>query len=171
MTADHQLARERFLYTLSIVAREAQHLAYSRRRLFAEPIDEDWVRGLSMNLEVAERLEAFVSRFGRMQDTIAGKLLPRWLVSLAEQSGSQIEILNRAERLGVIKDADTWLEARQLRNRLVHEYMDDAEAFAQDLLLARGYSLMLFDTNQRLHAYAHERMDFSRDELPPVVTP
>jgi hypothetical protein len=33
---------------------------------------------------------------------MADKLFPRWLQALAETSGSQIETLNRAERLGVL---------------------------------------------------------------------
>ena len=73
------------------------------------------------NPEIVESLEAFVSRFGRMQDTIADKLLPRWLLILAETPGSQIETLNRAERLDVPSNVENWLAARKLRNKLVHE--------------------------------------------------
>jgi hypothetical protein len=85
----------RFLETLEIVFREGAHLAYSWQRVYSQPIDSAWVRGLATNPEHAETLEAFVSRFGRMQDTIAGRLLPRWLLALAEMPGSQIEVLNR----------------------------------------------------------------------------
>lgn len=106
----------------------------------------------------AERLEAFVSRFGRMQDTMADKLLPRWLLALAEVPGSQIETLNRAERLGVLPSTERWLEARNLRNRPVHEYITDPARFAEDLVLAREYSLMLLDTFNRLLRYAMTRM-------------
>jgi len=88
------------------------------------------VRQLDAHPELAERLETFVSRFGRMQHTIADKLLPRWLQALAETPGSQIETLNRAERLGVLASTEQWLEARKLRNHWVHEYMDDANASA-----------------------------------------
>lgn len=115
-------ARQRFLTTLRIVQREGEHLRYSWHRLFDQTIDTEWVVSLDRDPERAERLEAFVSRFGRLQDTIATKLLPRWLMALAEEPGSQIETLNRAERLGVLESADRWLEARQLRNRLIHEY-------------------------------------------------
>jgi len=73
---------DRFLSTLEIVRREGEHLAYSWRRLYAHPIDIDWIRRLKDEPEAAEQLEAFVSRFGRMQDTIADKLLPRWLLAL-----------------------------------------------------------------------------------------
>jgi hypothetical protein len=57
------------------------------------------------------------------------------LLALAENPSSQIEVLNRAERLGVIEDVTSWLEARQLRNHLVHEYITDIDAFAKDLQL------------------------------------
>jgi hypothetical protein len=73
---------DRFLSTLEIVRREGERLAYSWRRLYAHPIDIDWIRRLKDEPEAAEQLEAFVSRFGRMQDTIADTLLPRWLLAL-----------------------------------------------------------------------------------------
>lgn len=102
-----------------------RQVARLQMRLGDQPIDVDWVRGLEQAPELAERLEAFTSRYGRMQDTIAEKLLPRWLHALAERAGSQIETLNRAERLGVIASVERWLEGRKLRNRLVHAYMED----------------------------------------------
>ena len=111
----------RFLQTLAIVAKEGNHLAWSWNRLFSQPVDRDWVAGLEQDPARAEQLEAFISRFGRMQDTMANKLFPRWLLALAEVPGSQIEILNRAERLGVLASTEQWLEMRNLRNRLVHE--------------------------------------------------
>jgi hypothetical protein len=127
------LPTTRFLQTLEVVALEGKHLPYSWQRLFSQPVDLAWVRNLEQAPEIAERLEAFVSRFGRMQDTMADKLLPRWLQALAETPRSQIETLNRAERLGVLSSVEQWLEARYLRNRLVHEYVRDAALFAEDI--------------------------------------
>ncbi len=160
------LPTERFLQTLEIVAREGKHLSYSWNRLFSQTIDAKWVRNLEHAPEIAERLEAFVSRFGRMQDTMADKLLPRWLLALAETPGSQIETLNRAERLGVLTSTERWLEARTLRNRLVHEYLTDPARFAEDLLLAKEYSLTLLDTFNRLRQDAITRMGHDKDNLP-----
>lgn len=156
----------RFLHTLGIVAHEGRHLAYSWERVFTDPIDADWVQGLESAPETAERLEAFVSRFGRMQDTIADKLLPRWLMALAETPGSQIENLNRAEKLGVLDNVERWLEARKLRNRLVHEYMQSPESFAEDLKLAKEYSRLLIDFYNRLRDYAANRMEIDETKLP-----
>jgi len=156
----------RFLHTLEIVAKEGKHLSYSWNGLFNQAIDVEWVDSLEQNPSCAEQLEAFVSRFGRMQDTMADKLLPRWLLALAEVPGSQIETLNRAERLGVITSTERWLEARNLRNRLVHEYMSSSAKFVEDLALAKEYSLMLIDTYNRMRQDAMKRMGYKKESLP-----
>ena len=168
MNSDIQLSR--FLSTLHIVAKEGRHLIYSVGRLKAHTVDASWVVGLEDNPEQAEQLEAFISRFGRMQDTVADKLLPRWLIALAEKPGSQIEVLQRAERLEVLANVEGWLEARKLRNRLVHEYMEDADSFSKDLLLAIGYSNILIGCFNQLREFALHRMEISSDvDLPDAL--
>jgi len=166
MNSSLALPLERFLHTLNIVSKEGRHLSYSCEQIFSQIIDADWVNALEDNPGTAEQLEAFVSRFGRMQDTIADKLLPRWLLALAEVPGSQIETLNRAERLGVLTTTEDWLAARNLRNRLVHEYMTDAVKFVEDLELAKEFSVMLIETFNRLRRYALERMAIEIEGLP-----
>jgi hypothetical protein len=68
LTDNTTLPVARFLETLEIVFREGTHLAYSWKRVFSQPIDAAWVRRLDASPQRAEMLEAFVSRFGRMQD-------------------------------------------------------------------------------------------------------
>ena len=87
---------DRFLQTLHVVSREAKHLKYSYERLFSENIDEDWVAKLEQNPEKAERLEAFISRFERMQDTIADKLLPSRLLKSSQVSARQGKIRRKS---------------------------------------------------------------------------
>ena len=169
MSEEGLLPVDRFLATLGIVAREAKHLSYSYNRLFSEDINADWVRKLDENPELAERLEAFVSRFGRMQDTIADKLLPRWLLALAETPGSQIEVLNRAERLGVIENVEQWLGARKLRNLLVHEYIESEADFAVNLLQAKAYCRLLMNCLSQICEFARSRMTLDDAKLPEVV--
>lgn len=145
-------------------------MRYSWKTLFdrEQELDADWVSSLENHPYEAILLEAFVSRYSRMQDTIADKLIPRWLQSLAEPLGSQIENLNRAERLGVLKSTEAWLGARMLRNLLVHEYMQDAQAFAESLVAARESSLMLFETYNLIRHYAVQRMALEAP-LPPLL--
>jgi len=166
MTDKQLLPVDRFLDTLKVVSREGHHLAYSWHRLYEQSISREWVENLEAKPEIAERLEAFVSRFGRMQDTMADKLLPRWLTALAEVPGSQIEVLNRAERLGTVESVQKWLEAGKLRNRLVHEYMESPAAFARDLILAKDYARVLVDTYNRMLDFARDRMSISTEQLP-----
>ncbi|MCL7929747.1 hypothetical protein [Halomonas llamarensis] len=163
MKFDDLLPVNRFIATLEVVEREGVHLAYSWQTLFGDgqKIDAEWVIGLERNPEEAVRLEAFVSRYGRMQDTLADKLLPRWLMALAERPGSQIETLNRAERLGVIESVEAWLAARKLRNQLVHEYMQDPVAFAEALNVAMSTSVMVLETYNHLQRYAENTMNLS----------
>ncbi len=170
MTSPLDLPVARFLDTLEIVAKEGRHLIYSWSGLFSQVIDVEWVNNLEQNADCAEQMEAFVSRFGRMQYTVADKLFPRWLLALAEKPGSQIETLNRAERLGVLTSTERWLEMRNLRNRLVHEYMTDPAKFAQDLVLAKEYSLVLIETVNRLRQDAVTRMGHKKESLPGELT-
>ena len=100
---------------------------------------------------------------------MADKLLPRWLQALAETPDSQIETLNRAERLGILTSTEQWLEARNLCNRLVHEYMTEPEKFAKDLALAKEYSLMLLNTFNRLRQNAIARMGHKAENLPEAL--
>ena len=157
---------DRFLHTLDVVSREGRHLLYSWEKLYKQHIDTDWVKSLDNKPELAEGLEAFMSWFGRMQDTVADKLLPRWLMALAETPGSQIETLNRAEKLGVLADVSAWLEARKLRNILVHEYMENPKDFVENLLLAKEYSFLIVNCFNKLQEFASERMNIKESQLP-----
>lgn len=167
-------ARNRFLGTLEIVRRELAVLDYSHAKLFAQTIDAAWVDGLATQMDDAETLEAFASRFGRFQDTVGDKLIPRLLTALLERPGSQIDNLNRAERLGWIESAGAWVTARELRNRLIHEYRTDAVAFAADIRAAGAFVPMFRDTYSRLLRAGEERFGVKEQDLgeyfDPVVT-
>lgn len=120
-----KIAVERLSFLVKVVKREVKHLQTTDNRLFATPFSYEVAQQLEHNDELAERVEAFVSRFGRLQDTIGDKLLPQLLFFLGERPGAAIDNFDRAERLGWIKSTATWMEMRKLRNQMVHEYIDD----------------------------------------------
>jgi len=64
------LEKKRFVSLLEIVRREGELLLKTDVRLFTSTIDANWVRQLEYDDDLSERLDAFVSRFGRMQDTL-----------------------------------------------------------------------------------------------------
>lgn len=160
---------ERLQITLSVVYREGQHLHISRTRLASHDIDASWVERLEDAPLLAIEVEAFVSRFGRMQDTIGEKLLPRWLMAMAEKPGTLIEVLNRAERLGVIESTVDWIATRRLRNLLVHEYMESPALFAQALVDALEAVPILFGTYNRVREYSLKSLEMDTSAVPPPL--
>lgn len=134
---------ERLRFLAETVALEAGHLAGTDARLFAEPFTEARARQLRTDVDLAERVDAFVARFGRLQDTLADKLLPALLRQLAEPLGSAIDNLNRAERLGFVGSVDQWLQSRRLRNRMVHEYVRDPAVLAAALEAGHAFVPLL----------------------------
>lgn len=121
-----------------VVAREAQYLAQTDQRLFGAGFGLAEVTNLANTPELAERVDAFVARFGRLQDTLAGALLPRLLEVLLEPVGSVLDNLNRAERLGWVRSDADWAELRLLRNRKVHEYVREAQELVDALQAAHA---------------------------------
>lgn len=89
-----------------ITEKEARYLERTLQRLRNVNIDLAWVESLDDNDEHSEMLDAFVSRFGRLQDTLGNKLLPAMLRLNLEKTGSQLDNLLRAEKLG-------WIESTQ----------------------------------------------------------
>lgn len=120
-----------------ITAKEVRYLERIVNRLRKMNIDLAWVESLENSDEHSEMLDAFVSRYGRLQDTLGDKLLPAILRLNLEKVGSQLDNLLRAEKLGWIESTQIWIELRELRNRLVHEYMESAS----DLLCALQQAL------------------------------
>jgi uncharacterized protein YutE (UPF0331/DUF86 family) len=51
-----------------------------------------------------------------------------------------------------LTSADEFLEARKLRNSLVHEYMKDSQSFLDSLNLADTATKMLFDVINKIQA-------------------
>lgn len=73
---------------LELAHREVSHLKFTHHRLFLVPPTLSWVNALSDTPLDAERLDAFVGRFARLQDHLGDKLLPRFseLVGAAPRS-------------------------------------------------------------------------------------
>jgi uncharacterized protein with HEPN domain len=115
------------------VKKEIRYLLLTDQRLFSEPFTCEKAERLEADADLAERVDAFVSRFGRLQDTVGDKLLPQYLDAVGEAIGPAIDNLNRAEKLGLITSAELWLTLRNLRNEMIHEYMEDLDKLADAL--------------------------------------
>lgn len=106
---------------------------------------------------LSERVDAFAARFARLQDTAGDRLLPELLRSLAEPVGSVLDNLDRAEKLGLLVSSEAWVEARALRNRMVHEYVRNAAALAEALNEAHDKLPLLTSFVEACQTYATQR--------------
>lgn len=156
MILDHKSeARLRFL--LRVAQKECRYLQETDRRLFVIPFSQDRAARLPEDPDLAERVEAFVSRFARLQDTLGDKLLPLVLNALGERTGAAIDNLDRAERLGLIDSCDEWFTMRNLRNQMVHEYVEDPILFTDALTQGHEFVKRLSGTLARIAAELAKR--------------
>lgn len=149
---------ERLQFLVRVVEREIKHLQMTDDRLFAEPLTLEQFAGLDEDQALSERIEAFVSRFGRLQDTLGDKLLPRLLQLVQEKATSMVDNLDRAERLGWIVSADQWLVARKLRNQMVHEYIEDLNVLLDALQAGHILVADIVEAGQRMLAEVQHRL-------------
>ena len=148
---------ERLRFLVKIVQRESLHLHATDERLFASPLTPERLQSMESDHAKAEQLDAFVARFARLQDTVGDKFVPALLQALQEPIGAVIDNLDRAERLGWITSADAWIEARRLRDQMIHEYVDDLGMLAGNLQAGHRYVPTLIDAAQRLMDEAGRR--------------
>jgi len=79
-----------------------------------------------------EPYDALADRFVRAIECCLRYFRSRELLDFAEQSDSTRSLLNRMEKLALISQASLWLEMRNVRNRIVHDYLpaQTAQLFA-----------------------------------------
>ena len=73
-------------------------------------------------------IDQLIFRFSKLQDTLGESIFPSILI-LGEEDVKRktfIDILNRLEELEII-DKNTWLELREVRNEIAHEYSFNTE--------------------------------------------
>lgn len=136
---------ERVKFLSRVVKKEIDHLNYSASKVFNQPFTIERARQLAYNQEQAEQIEAFTSRFCRLQDTIGDKLLPAWLDILSEKTNVTIDNLDKAEKIGVLPSVELWLELRQLRNQMIHEYIEDLTLLTDALQTANKHLEFIVD--------------------------
>lgn len=143
---------ERLWNTLRLVEKEAAFLHGVTQRLFADhaSLDAFLLAQRLATPEGIDQIESFGAKFGRPRDTLVDKLFPRYLEALGGRTGAAIDNLNRLAAPGLIEDASQRLAMRRLRDRLVHEYVEDMAALAAALHLARASVKPMLDVVERL---------------------
>ncbi|MEQ1556895.1 MAG: hypothetical protein ABL915_08880 [Gallionella sp.] len=151
MNIDAKLAA-RLQFLARVIAKESHHLASTDQRLFTGTTAIKSFANLETDVDLAERVEAFVGRFSRLQDTLGDKLLPALLSALGEKTASVMDNLDRAERLGLIVSAEQWLIMRSLRNQMVHEYVEDTAILENALRSGHQFVAELIAAGEKMTA-------------------
>ena len=147
----------RLQFLVRVVRKECKHLTTTDQRLFGNLFTREQATRLEEDSDLAERVEAFVGRFGRLQDTVGDKLLPLLLAALGEKSSAAIDNLDRAERLGLLESADEWMAMRNLRNQMVHEYVEDPVVLSSALQTGHAFVPALIATANKMIAEIERR--------------
>ena len=135
---------ERLRFLQRVVRREAALLQETTETLFDVQGGDAWALPAGpLPAALSERLDAFVARFARLQDSLGDKLLPALLTALAEPVGAAIDNLNRGERLGWFASVEAWRVIRALRNQMIHDYVEDRRVLEGALVAARDAVPML----------------------------
>lgn len=151
MTLEAKIAL-RLQFLARVVGKECKHLVTTDQRLFVGLFTLEHAARLEDDPDLAERVEAFVGRFGRLQDTVGDKLLPLLLTALGEKPAAAIDNLDRAERLGLLESADEWMSMRSLRNQMVHEYIEDPVILSSALQTGHAFVPTLIATADKMLA-------------------
>ena len=147
----------RLQFLARVVRKECQHLTTTDQRLFGGLFTIEQVNRLETDHDLAERVEAFVGRFGRLQDTVGDKLLPLLLDALGEKTSAVIDNLDRAERLELLNSADEWMTIRNLRNQMVHEYVEDPVVLTSALQTGHAFVPTLIITANKMFVEIEQR--------------
>jgi len=74
-----------------------------------------------------------------------------------KDSMSLIDVLDKLEKLEIIPNADKWIDFRNIRNKLTHEYPDNEEEIIEDIKLSLEFFKEIDDILNRIIDYAKEK--------------
>lgn len=97
-----------------------EHLEYSFKKIQSLSTDAN-----QLDEEGLETWESFAARFSRVSEIFLTRYL-RTLILLQDPgfSGSLRDLVNQAEKFGIINNAETWMSIREMRNITAHDYSE-----------------------------------------------
>lgn len=118
MTDPIDAKRQLLAEQLALCERAAQALEHSFGRVDPTRIGEG-------DPALMETLEALTGRFARLTDILIKRVFRTVVATELADAERLLDVLNFMERLGLIESATQWIEIKELRNAIVHEYAAD----------------------------------------------
>jgi uncharacterized protein with HEPN domain len=154
--------QERLRFLSRVVNKEIKHLDYAANQVFGGQLTYEAVKALDTTPDLAMKIEAFTSRFCRLQDTLGDKLLPAMLKALGEPDRALLINLEKAEKYGWLESSEQWIALRQIRNQMIHEYIENAQTLHDALTTAHANLKTLELFAARLNNYVAELLPNNR---------
>lgn len=138
------------------------HVNVLRENIDTLNLSADWVRYSYEQTKIIElkdtyaveefnKLENLTSRYARTTDMLVNKALRSIDTVELEDTGTIIDIMNRAEKRGIVSSAELLRTIKDLRNSIAHEYkVTEIPGFFADVL---KYTPILLEIIQNTNAY------------------
>ena len=114
----------------------------------------------SLSDEEVEAIDQYLFRFAKLQDTL-GQRLFKIIVSEYVENIHQLtflDILNQLEKIGILKDVNTWKRLRDIRNNISHQYDDEPQEMAEALNSVFAYKDELLNIFINIDNYYKNKM-------------
>lgn len=98
-------------------------------------------------------LDAYLKRFASIQDFLGAKIFPLLLEIAGIGTSKMSEVLIRVEKEDIIDSFENWIELREVRNELEHDYPEELKEALDDL----KYCIDKYET---IHAYVNNSLQF-----------
>lgn len=100
-------------------------------------------------------LDAYLKRFSSVQDFLGAKIFALLLEVAGIYSGKMSEVLSYIEKEEIIDSLDNWIELREVRNELEHDYPEELQEALKDL----KYCVDSFD---KIESYYLNSLNFAK---------
>jgi hypothetical protein len=123
----------------------------------------------SLSLDNLDKLDAFRVRYCDLQDSLGHKTFRGILILEEEEAGSNLDILNKMEKRGLISSFNEWKSLRNIRNQFSHDYPESDEEKADILNIAYSNTTKLVSIVDNVIDYAHNKIKLSMDKFPYLI--
>ena len=108
-------------------------------------------------LSIQERavLDAYLKRFSSLQDFLGAKIFTLLLEVAGINNSKMSEVLYAVEKEEIIDSLDNWIELREVRNELEHDYPEELQEALKNLKFC-------IDSFTKLESYYLNCVDFAK---------
>ena len=104
-------------------------------------------------------LDAYLKRFSSVQDFLGAKIFALLLEVAGIYSGKMSEVLSYIEKEEIIDSLDDWIELREIRNELEHDYPEELQEALDDLKFC-------IDSFGKIEKYYLNTLNFANQYIP-----